>query len=98
MVSSRCESVEMVHTMKLSAATLSAGPGRPKKERMVEPEDTPVLETLKGGWGTLHVCDHAACTLPREEFWKAAKEAAVEHSPAMVPLGRGSSNNAGREP
>ena len=63
------------------------GAGRPRKERAAAPEDnTPAVETLKGGWGTLHVCDHTACTLPREEFWKASKEAAGEQAvPAAVP-------------
>lgn len=52
--------------------------GRPKKERAVAPEDeTPTLEKVKGGWGTLHVCDHTACRLPREEFWKGGKDNAT---------------------
>mmetsp|Transcript_1435 Transcript_1435/g.4274 ORF Transcript_1435/g.4274 Transcript_1435/m.4274 type:complete len:410 (-) Transcript_1435:16-1245(-) len=74
--------------------------GRPRKERAPAPEDeTPVVDTLKGGWGTIHVCDHTVCNLPREEFWKASKEAAVEHAPVMLQRSNstGSNNGGGRK-
>ena len=71
---------------RLRCVGCARGVGRPRKERAPAPEDdTPVLQTLKGGWGTLHVCDHIACQLPREEFWKAGKPG--EQAPAAVASG-----------
>lgn len=53
------------------------GRGRPRKERTPAPEDeTPALDMIKGGWGTLHICDHTVCKLPQEEFWKSGKDVA----------------------
>lgn len=48
--------------------------GRPRKVVPSPEDDTTALETLKGGWGTLHVCDHVACRLPPPEFWKPPAE------------------------